>query len=186
MCAFRETFSRPVRAIRFLGLFDTVNSVPHFENAWMQRSKFPYTARSSARVIRHAVSIDERRAKFRQDLISQTKPDHAMLYKRHQRRHHMKEFTNSDNTIEADGLNEKDTEQPRGRRDVLAPPDNFRNPHETSGVRSLSPNYSCSNVSVQSTDPIHTQDSWDEDEGEQDIQEVWFPGCHAVSGLLQS
>jgi hypothetical protein len=48
-------------------------------------------------------------------------------------------------------------------------------------VRGLSPNYSCSDVSVQSTDPIHTQDSWDEDEGDQDIQEVWFPGCHAVS-----
>lgn len=47
---FRETFSRPVRRIRFLGLFDTVNSVPRFEMAWMQRSKFPYTARTSAKV----------------------------------------------------------------------------------------------------------------------------------------
>ena len=53
--AFRDTFSRPVRRIRFIGLFDTgmcrrcqssgvkltndtVNSVPRFENAWMQRS----------------------------------------------------------------------------------------------------------------------------------------------------
>ena len=52
---------------------DLVNSVPRFENAWMQRSKFPYTARSSAKVIRHAVSIDERRAKFRSDLISGAK-----------------------------------------------------------------------------------------------------------------
>lgn len=74
MRGFRETFSRPVRRIRFLGLFDTVNSVPRFESAWMQRSKFPYTARSSAKVIRHAVSIDERRAKFRQDLISGDQP----------------------------------------------------------------------------------------------------------------
>jgi hypothetical protein len=59
-----------VRRIRFLGLFDTVNSVPKFEAAWMQRSKYPYTARSSAKVIRHAVAINERRAKFRQDLIT--------------------------------------------------------------------------------------------------------------------
>lgn len=184
MCAFRETFARPVRAIRFLGLFDTVNSVPHFESAWMQRSKFPYTARSSARVIRHAVSIDERRAKFRQDLISQAKPDHAMLYKRHRR--HRDKLSTSDETNDDDETchNEKESEQPRGRRDTLAPPADYRNPHETSGVRSLSPNYSCSGVSVQSTDPIHTQDSWDEDEGEQDIQEVWFPGCHAVSLAL--
>ena len=54
-----------------------VNSVPRFESAWMQRSKFPYTARSSAKIIRHAVSIDERRAKFRSDLISEAKsPGH--------------------------------------------------------------------------------------------------------------
>ena len=70
---FRETFSRPVKRLRFLGLFDTVNSVPRFESAWMQRSKFPYTAHTSAKVIRHAVSINERRAKFRQDLVSARK-----------------------------------------------------------------------------------------------------------------
>ncbi|KAJ5609102.1 hypothetical protein N7528_009669 [Penicillium herquei] len=86
MKAFRETFSRPITRIKFMGLFDTVNSVPRFENAWMQRSKFPYTARSSARVIRHAVGIDERRAKFRQDLISGKRP-HEKKMKRH--RHHL-------------------------------------------------------------------------------------------------
>lgn len=82
MKGFRETFSRPIKRIRFLGLFDTVNSVPRFEAAWMERSKFPYTARTSAKVIRHAVSIDERRAKFRQDLISQQGHQH------HQHQHH--------------------------------------------------------------------------------------------------
>ncbi|KAL3448254.1 hypothetical protein BJX65DRAFT_317476 [Aspergillus insuetus] len=71
---FKDTFCQPVSQIRFLGLFDTVNSVPRFENAWMRRSRFPYTARTSARVIRHAVSIDEHRAKFRQDLMSEVKP----------------------------------------------------------------------------------------------------------------
>ena len=86
MTNFRETFSRPVKRIRFLGLFDTVNSVPRFESAWMQRSKFPYTARSSAKVIRHAVAINERRAKFRQDLISGAKlslKDHHHNFWRH-------------------------------------------------------------------------------------------------------
>jgi uncharacterized protein (DUF2235 family) len=83
MKGFRETFSRPVGRIQFLGLFDTVNSVPRFETAWMQRSKFPYTAKSSAKVIRHAVSIDERRAKFRQDLMYQSHPR-----KQRQHRHH--------------------------------------------------------------------------------------------------
>ncbi|KAH8426873.1 T6SS phospholipase effector Tle1-like catalytic domain-containing protein [Aspergillus melleus] len=83
MKAFRETFSRPITRIKFMGLFDTVNSVPRFESAWMQRSKFPYTARSSAKVIRHAVGIDERRAKFRQDLISESRP-----WQQKKRRHH--------------------------------------------------------------------------------------------------
>ncbi|KAL1954108.1 hypothetical protein VTO42DRAFT_1732 [Malbranchea cinnamomea] len=83
MKAFRETFSRPVKPIRFMGLFDTVNSVPQFENAWMQRNKFPYTARSSAKVIRHAVAIDERRAKFRQDLISEVRHFKPTSHARH-------------------------------------------------------------------------------------------------------
>lgn len=48
MKSFRETFSRPVRRVRFLGLFDTVNAVPRFENAWLERSGgFPYTAQST-------------------------------------------------------------------------------------------------------------------------------------------
>jgi uncharacterized protein (DUF2235 family) len=185
MCAFRETFSRPVRPIRFLGLFDTVNSVPHFENAWMQRSKFPYTARSSARVIRHAVSIDERRAKFRQDLISQEKPDKSMYYKHHHHKHRRIRSASRGRQGGNEGLNEKNATEERRRRDTLAPPQRFRNPHDTSGIRSMSPSFSncegrSGTPSVMSFDAVQTWAS-EEDEGEQDIQEVWFPGCHAVS-----
>lgn len=93
MKGFRETFSRPVGRIKFLGLFDTVNSVPRFETAWMQRSKHPYTARSSAKVIRHAVSIDERRAKFRQDLMYQGNPRHRSRH----RHTHLGEWMNPEN-----------------------------------------------------------------------------------------
>ncbi|KAG9242871.1 hypothetical protein BJ878DRAFT_535607 [Calycina marina] len=57
MESFCETFARPVRSIRFLGLFDTVISV----------------SKVTARNICHVVSIDERWPKFRQDLISQKK-----------------------------------------------------------------------------------------------------------------
>ncbi|KAL2808422.1 hypothetical protein BJX63DRAFT_37566 [Aspergillus granulosus] len=126
MKAFRETFSRPITRIRFMGLFDTVNSVPRFESAWMQRSKFPYTARSSAKVIRHAVGIDERRAKFRQDLISEIKPwskqkqprhpwPHQHLHRLHSRQsHHSQErlpdnvpeiVLNDDQDVDAQGDN---------------------------------------------------------------------------------
>lgn len=110
MKAFRETFSRPISRIRFMGLFDTVNSVPRFESAWMQRSKFPYTARSSALVIRHAVGIDERRAKFRQDLISESKPWHASHkrrdhYLRNQLNHHLRHLHEKPDEIPTITLN---------------------------------------------------------------------------------
>ncbi|KAK1092451.1 hypothetical protein LTR48_004319 [Friedmanniomyces endolithicus] len=84
MQRFRETFSRPTERIKFIGLFDCVNSVPQFESAWMRRTKFPYTAKTSARAVRHAVAIDERRAKFRQDLVSEqtmSVEDHEGLLK---------------------------------------------------------------------------------------------------------
>ncbi|CAI6341752.1 unnamed protein product [Periconia digitata] len=194
MCAFRETFSRPVAAIRFLGLFDTVNSVPRFESAWMQRSKFPYTARSSAKVIRHAVSIDERRAKFRQDLISGPKPKQSNQYK-HRRKHlHMRHSINGHHQ-----QTEESTEQhrgrnptiPSGRRDTLAVPERYRSRSETAGVRSRSPGYSersghyspassVSNLSLDALRNIRADDT--DDEGPQDIKEVWFPGCHADIG----
>ncbi|OJJ98656.1 hypothetical protein ASPACDRAFT_52900 [Aspergillus aculeatus ATCC 16872] len=73
MKALRETFCRPVTQIDFLGLFDTVNSIPHFE---MNRNRFlyPYSTKTTAKIIRHAVSIDEHRAKFRQDLLANSNP----------------------------------------------------------------------------------------------------------------
>lgn len=192
MCAFRETFSRPVKPIRFLGLFDTVNSVPAFENAWMQRSRFPYTARSSARVIRHAVSIDERRAKFRQDLISQERPDKSLYYKHHHKHGDKLRGLVHGHSEQNEQDNKQTQENTRGRSQNLAPPERYRNPHDTSGVRSSS--VGCSHLddnprsatpSMRSIDVHGTYNSADE-EGEQDIQEVWFPGCHAVSTFSSS
>lgn len=57
----RETLCRPMTRVRFVGLFDTVNSVADFE--------VNNDDRSSAHVIRHAVSIDERRVKFQPVLL---------------------------------------------------------------------------------------------------------------------
>ena len=106
---FQSTFSRKVRRIRFLGLFDTVNSVPRFETAWMQRSKFPYTARSSAKVIRHAVAINERRAKFRQDLINSTK----------QLRDQQREVDRARSQVQTDGTtNHGDKQEESGRANI--------------------------------------------------------------------
>ncbi|MCJ1381863.1 hypothetical protein MMC17_004975 [Xylographa soralifera] len=207
---FRETFSRPVRRIRFLGLFDTVNSVPHFENAWMKRSKFPYTARSSALVIRHAVCIDERRAKFRQDLISEMK--RIDITHRHYPHNHV------DHHLQQQLLHPTSSEKPMQHHDHLElpqkkieapraamPSERYRRPshhrlslqHERglsiSPARSLTKLTEGDEASIRtaSSQPVSSQMSLrpppreiDDDEDEdasQDIQELWFPGCHAVS-----
>lgn len=71
---FRWTFARPMHEgdddrhclVHFLGLWDTVSSV-----GWVWNPEaFPYTARNpSIGKIRHAVSLDERRWFFRQNLM---------------------------------------------------------------------------------------------------------------------
>lgn len=59
---FRNTFSKPFDVVvEFLGLFDTVNS-----SGILNDRIFPFTARSGiVNHIRHALSIDERREKFK-------------------------------------------------------------------------------------------------------------------------
>ena len=204
---FRETFSRPVRRIRFLGLFDTVNSVPRFENAWMQRSKFPYTAKSSARVIRHAVSIDERRAKFRQDLISETKASKGqtpllhLLTQGHG--YHIGDLRRTATAADVTKTLVKPVEPAdnRYRRRSKARTrgngkDRSTSPHPKAhgerGRNGTHPYLDIENTSVHSSassylpknciDP-EDDDVDDEDErAKQDIEEVWFPGCHADLG----
>lgn len=185
MKGFRDTFSRPVKRIRFLGLFDTVNSVPRFEAAWMQRSKFPYTASSSAKVIRHCVSIDERRAKFRQDLIYQgvnkSKPDHhphKHVREKIHEKYRARRGTNS-------GSVSADNKQVRGRRETLAPLDEsaFR-PHSRSKSRTTRGSFDQgSQAGGNNPDNNQTFDDADEsDDDEQDIDEIWFAGGHADIG----
>lgn len=71
---FRRTFARPTFSgdeqrrfpIHFMGLWDTVSSV-----GWVwDPPRFPFTASNpGVRIVRHAVSIDERRWFFRQNLM---------------------------------------------------------------------------------------------------------------------
>ncbi|MGE7957601.1 DUF2235 domain-containing protein [Pseudomonas sp. NPDC089530] len=64
MGSFKASFSRSV-GVHFLGLFDTVSSV-----GWVYDPLIvPYTRRNKdVKIIRHAVSLDERRSFFRQNL----------------------------------------------------------------------------------------------------------------------
>ncbi|OTB02794.1 hypothetical protein M426DRAFT_264241 [Hypoxylon sp. CI-4A] len=179
MKGFRETFSRPVKRIRFLGLFDTVNSVPRFETAWMQRSKMPYTARSSAKVIRHCVSIDERRAKFRQDLMYQ-----GASKSHHQGHRHLHDIVHEKYRARRGAVAgpASSLRQVRGRRETLAPPDEhtFR-PHSRS--RSRTTRGSVDRESEKDEEPAQFIDDGDEsDDDEQDIDEIWFSGGHGDVG----
>lgn len=192
MKGFRETFSRPVGRIRFLGLFDTVNSVPRFETAWMQRSKFPYTARSSARVIRHAVSIDERRAKFRQDLMYQQA--NGRRSSRWKDWEHMLGRPHSSGGGTTTGDADKSQHEDRGRRPSkhAAPAETkssaYPNPagggkympyraRSKSGAR---PDRRASVAACNVSEQISNIDY--EDGGDQDIDEVWFSGGHGDVG----
>ncbi|CAG8949481.1 hypothetical protein HYFRA_00007711 [Hymenoscyphus fraxineus] len=191
MVSFRETFSRPVRRIRYLGLFDTVNSVPRFENAMMSRRHMPYSAKSSAKVIRHAVSIDERRAKFRSDLISvegrNMQETEAAKEKHHERKSSVW-FHETNRYKPTKKAQQKPTRQPRqgGRtqrnesRASRYRSHSHSRSHSTAGnsiYRSVSPG-TCS--TKPSFDDSYDSSSGDEDD--QDIQELWFPGGHADIG----
>ncbi|KAK4141917.1 uncharacterized protein C8A04DRAFT_13695 [Dichotomopilus funicola] len=194
MKGFRETFSRPVRRIRFLGLFDTVNSVPRFETAWMQRSKFPYTARTSAKVVRHAVSIDERRAKFRQDLMYQNnhrkkeaaREHNAVMEKLHEVHQKYRRRASL-----GDASSQSHRDKGRGRKSKLNIPDDpapYR-ARSHSAARSRRTPVVSDEKSEFSIAPHPHGEEFDsdsiiesEDEGEQDLDEIWFAGGHADIG----
>ncbi|KAI0473050.1 hypothetical protein GGR56DRAFT_667300 [Xylariaceae sp. FL0804] len=174
---FRETFSRPVNPVRFMGLFDTVNSVPHFETAWMQRSKFPYTAKTTAKVIRHCVSIDERRAKFRQDL----------MYQGHGKGHKRPEL----NDMEHDrfrarrpaisGMSRGAGEEERGRQPTLETEEFAFRPRSRS-ARADMPRSSDGGSASGDGRSLASQALYNPDDEEQDIDEIWFAGGHADIG----
>ena len=68
MRQFKETFCRPHVEAYFLGLFDCVNSVGQFEIPLFRKSS-PCIPTHSATYTRHAVSIHERRLKFKPALF---------------------------------------------------------------------------------------------------------------------
>ena len=70
MKKFKTSFCRANVKIHFLGLFDTVNSVGNFDVPLTKQTFLP-TVIGTAMHIRHAVSIDERRCKFKPALLQQ-------------------------------------------------------------------------------------------------------------------
>ncbi|KAB8253532.1 hypothetical protein BDV32DRAFT_158407 [Aspergillus pseudonomiae] len=163
MKALRETFCRPVSLIQFLGLFDTVNSILRFE---LSRNKllFPFTTKTSAKVIRHAVAIDEHRAKFRQDLLSDVNPNTRSARRKWQ------------------GHRERQGHLQQGRCTGEA----FYRPAPR--VRPQTVNSGNQRRDTKTQKPIGAlYDAGDcpfteNEDTTQDIEEVWFAGCHAGIG----
>lgn len=179
----------------------------------MKRSKFPYTARSSAKVIRHAVSIDERRAKFRQDLLSEAKTSRP--HERHLKHRKGQKDGSNDNRItrgerpkqdrfrrkshvRVPGSEMAEVRSGRSGAPTSIVDDNRLDPRGSTlnGLRSTSPAISqisaseADKLSIRSTTSIasfqphcHADEADEADEfADQDIEELWFPGCHADLG----
>lgn len=163
-------------------------------------------------MIRHAVSIDERRAKFRQDLLGESKPTktHRHHHKHHQDGNQEQHQRNGGRT--PDRGNATSTTD-RFRRPSQARPTPEKNkplnsrlsvpdeegrlaPRQSSPAKSRerslslaygedgdasSINTDTSQLSIAPPRPL--EDEADADEAaEQDIEELWFPGCHADLG----
>jgi uncharacterized protein (DUF2235 family) len=74
MEVFKSMFCRPCVQVEFLGLFDTVASIARFDAPLTGAPKsLPTSMFPVAKHIRHAVSLDERRIKFRPALFDQEK-----------------------------------------------------------------------------------------------------------------
>lgn len=164
----RETLCRPACRVQCLGLFDTVNSIADVE---IESSIMPAT-----KVIRHAVSIDERRVKFQPVLFlpslqrsrthrSNTQPLHTDSG--------LLSFSRSVEDVRVH--NERYRRHPQG----LAPRISLTAPTVAGSVEDLA-----SIWSGQSSPSLVVPDfdPYDDDDGGQDIQEVWFPGGYSDIG----
>lgn len=146
----------------------------------MKRSRFPYTAQMSADIVRHAVSIDERRAKFRQDLVSQAPP-------RHGRHHHLDEYMqwlHMDSLRNKEEIEEPPSPRPEMRRHSSSQARFRPRKQQSRSTRLVSS--ADSRKSTESTTPVHERvDGYGKSRRRsdtQDISEVWFAGEHADIG----
>ncbi|KAJ5982136.1 hypothetical protein N7451_012236 [Penicillium sp. IBT 35674x] len=179
MKSFRETFCRPVPQIRFLGLFDLVNSVPRVE---IRRVKlqYPFMRRTSAKVIRHALSIDERRSRFRNELVSDLRPRTAPAQSRWR-----KQFPRR---VGRPRHENGQQHSPMSNEEAPGPVNGHLQPVRQGAWGSdafYRVNRSLAEYDVtvdhslgDTNDLAHGETEMDT----QDVEEVWFPGCHMDIG----
>lgn len=168
----------------------------------MQRSKFPYTARSSAKVIRHAVSIDERRAKFRQDLISGGQPQREDMMNKNLHRYDS-DLAAMNEKLHLNGNHpQASSEQAAGAAGPrITVTGSQENKHRIGDQLSIPSQRGAQGSSDSLTSPMqtpstehlrrkgdsqqkskHKRRTWSQPTREQDIEEVWFAGGHGDIG----
>lgn len=179
MKSFRETFCRPVPQIRFLGLFDLVNSVPRIETRRV-KLQYPFMRRTSAKVIRHALSIDERRSRFRNELVSDMRP-RAAPTQPHWGKQFLRRVGLSRRGHGHEAFRMSAEESPGPGKDHLQPArqgpcdsDTFYRTERSPAEYDVSMDHSLGDAD----DRAHSET----DEYTQDVEEVWFPGCHMDIG----
>lgn len=122
-------------------------------------------------MIRHAVGIDERRAKFRQDLVEKMIPEPT----RHP-------------SFKVERLWSRKEERENGKGANGRSGQNGHTAHHGlhhlrfSGSHERLPTVAGDKESVLSMDINTINDDHEEDSAEQDIEEVWFPGAHGDIG----
>lgn len=160
--ASRETLCRAVR-VKFLGVFDTVNSVAEFE----VDNRFG----GCAGIIRHAVSIDERRVKFQPVLLKRRRQQtNSRIHHRH---HHLASRVHY---LSGKNAGPNDPE-------LAIPPPESSHCNEPNHTSSEGGNASAQSSKSQGGETENAQDKEQTpDEPEIDELEVWFPGCHADVG----
>ena len=155
----RDTLSRAAARVKFLGVFDTVNSVAEFE----VDNKFG----DNANVTRHAVSIDERRVKFQPVLLKKRRQRHRRHPRLWNLHHHLEKKPDSNDPQPAVPPSEtthcKESDKPSEKRSTHV--------------------QSQENQDGKADDVQDKESTTDEpDDDEVDELEVWFPGCHADVG----
>ncbi|KAL9036253.1 MAG: hypothetical protein Q9214_006216 [Letrouitia sp. 1 TL-2023] len=170
--AFRETFSRPVRRIRFMGLFDT--EVKRAEKPHPHHHRHDYYHR-------HSKHTGETNGNVSKSNANPEAPVHPIKPDRFRRPSQVRPMTEN-----ARNMNTR-LSAAEGAQDGVMLGDRLTM-RDRQRMRSLSPGVVSSR---QQSSSAHTADSHlslleDEDEldeeEEQNIEELWFPGCHADLG----
>ncbi|KAL4250658.1 hypothetical protein ABKN59_005360 [Abortiporus biennis] len=167
---FKETFCRSV-VIDFVGVWETVASV-----GIISGRSLPFTtANQTIKVFRHALSLDEHRARFRPNLYHRPAPDPKSAS--NDPEHASFAATDVSSVVAS---SEKSTSKLTAKFKKLIPPTRKKKAKQTANKLGFRGN---GRLGITKKGKYVFKDSaGDEIAGGTDVLEVWFAGCHADVG----